>query len=243
MAARFFRELKARGGDVVLEIAAPLTGLLGRTTGVDRVVALDPLREPPVSYDLWIPSMSIPYVLGFDPARTDPPRRYLAPSAESAAYWRERIARYAGRKVGIAWSGNPVHRNDLSRSIPFELVRPLMTVAGTQFFSLQLAPGWSPGFPKPSALIDFTEELFTFDDTAGLAECMDLIISVDTSVAHLAGALGKPTWVLVPYVAEWRWGLAGEACTWYPSITILRQPRPNDWAGLLRDVAARLSTP
>jgi hypothetical protein len=114
---------------------------------------------------------------------------------------------------------------------------------GASYFSLQLNPGWGPQFHKPPALVDFTDELLTFDDTAGLTECMDLVISVDTSVAHVGGALGKPTWILLPYLAEWRWGLRGERTPWYPSATVMRQPKPGDWGGLLGQVRERLAAP
>jgi tetratricopeptide (TPR) repeat protein len=240
MVARYFPEIKQRGGRVVLEVAPPLAGVLGRMEGVDEVIPLDMVREPAVRYDLWIASMSVPLALGIDPARRQAPVRYLGATPDSVSYWRERMAPYAGKKVGIAWSGNPLHKNDVRRSIPFELIRPLLDTPGVTFFNLQLSPGWSAESPRPDSLVDFTEELLTFDDTAGLAECMDLVISVDTSVAHLAGALGKPTWLLVPYIAEWRWGLRGETTHWYPSMRVLRQAVPGDWRGLLIQTRERL---
>jgi tetratricopeptide (TPR) repeat protein len=241
MVARFYPELKALGGNVVLEVRPALTGLLSRAPGLDAVLALNETREPPMPYDLWISSMSVPFALGVDPHAREAPARYLEPAAESVAYWRERTAPYRGRKIGIAWSGNPQHKNDHRRSIPIELVHRLVDTPGTTFFSLQLSPGWGPEQRKPSALVDFTEELLTFDDTAGLADCMDLVISVDTSVAHVGGALGKPTWILVPYLAEWRWGLGGERSAWYPSAVILRQSKPGDWRGLVARVRERLT--
>jgi len=240
MVARLYPELKAMGGRVVLEVRPALTGFLSRAPGLDAVLPLDELHEPAIAYDFWISSMSLPLMLGVDPHRRQAPQRYLEPAAEAVAYWRERTAQHPGRKVGIAWSGNPLHKNDVRRSIPFDLVRRLVTTPGTSFFSLQLNPGWGPDFHKPAALLDFTDELLTFDDTAALAECMDLVISVDTSVAHVGGALGRPTWILLPYLAEWRWGLSGERSAWYPSATLLRQPRPADWRGLLDIVRARL---
>lgn len=241
MVARFFPEVKAKGGTVVLEVQPALAGLLGRLPGPDKVITLDGGREPGLHYDLWIASMSLPFVLGVDPRRRAAPPRYLEPAAESVAYWRERTARARGRRIGIAWSGNPLHKNDFSRSIPLELIVPLFALPGTTFFSLQLNAGWSAELPKPPPLVDFTDELLTFDDTAALAECMDLVITVDTSVAHVAGGLGKPTWILVPHLAEWRWGLAGEHTPWYASATVLRQPNPGDWRGLLAQVRERLS--
>ena len=240
MVARLYPELKAMGGRVVLEVRPALVGLLSRAPGLDAVVPLNETQEPAEPYDFWISSMSLPYMLGVDPHARQAPVRYLEPAAEAVAYWRERTAQHPGRKVGIAWSGNPLHKNDVRRSIPFDLIRRLVATPGTSFFSLQLNPGWGPDFHKPPALLDFTDELLTFDDTVALAECMDLVISVDTSVAHVGGALGRPTWIVLPYLAEWRWGLSGERSVWYPSVTLLRQPKPGDWRGLLETVRKRL---
>jgi tetratricopeptide (TPR) repeat protein len=240
MVARFFPELRAMGGRVLLEVRPALAGFLSRAPGLDAVLPLNETAEPAQAYDLWIPSMSLPFMLGVDPGRRVAPARYLEPAAEAVAYWRERTAQYPGRKVGIAWSGNPQHKNDLRRSIPFDLVRNLVSMPRASFFSLQLNPGWGPDFHKPPALADFTDELLTFDDTAALAECMDLVISVDTSVAHVGGALGRPTWILLPYLAEWRWGLKSERTPWYPTVTLMRQPKPGDWRGLLGMVRERL---
>jgi tetratricopeptide (TPR) repeat protein len=242
MMARFFPEVKALGGRVVLEVQPALSGLLSRVPGPDAVVPLDGFKEPAEPYDMWISTMSLPYVLGVDPKRRTAPRRYLEPAAESVAYWRERTASFPGRKVGLAWSGNPSHKNDPWRSIPLDLMRQIIALPKNSFFSLQLAPGWGPDRPQPPGLVDFTDELLTFDDTAGLTECMDLVITVDTSVAHVSGALGKPTWLLVPHLAEWRWGLSGEESAWYPSARVLRQPGRGDWRGLLRQVADRLAS-
>ena len=240
MVARLYPELKALGGRVVLEVRPALAGLLSRAPGLDAVVPLDETREPREPYDFWISSMSLPFMLKVNPTLRQAPSRYLEPAAEAVAYWKERTAAYPGRKVGIAWSGNPLHKNDVSRSIPFDLVRRLVATPGVSFFSLQLNPGWGPDFHKPSALVDFTDELLTFDDTAALAECMDVVISVDTSVAHVGGALGRPTWILLPYLPEWRWGLSGERSVWYPSVSLLRQPQPGDWRGVLETVRQRL---
>jgi ADP-heptose:LPS heptosyltransferase len=133
--------------------------------------------------------------------------------------------------VGIAWSGSKSHRADRRRSIPFDMLRPYLEGAEAEFFVLQTQVETG----LPANVKNVTTELITLGDTAALINELDLVITVDTSVVHLAGALGKPAWLLLPYRYEWRWSLSGEANNWYRSVRVLRQKMTGDWPAVLED--------
>ena len=239
MAARLLYEVKRRGGRLVMEVQPALTGLLGRHPAVDAVYELNPARDLDQPFDLWIPSMSLMRIFEVSPQNAYSSARYLWADDSSVEYWRSRIGSGHTMRVGIAWSGNPVFRNDNERSVPYRDLCSLLELSEVSFFSLQLAPGWDALHPKPPELTDFSDELLSMSDTAALTEAMDLVISVDTSVLHLAGALGKPAWQLSAFQSEWRWG-AGETTYWYPSVSIFRQARAGDWASLIEPIKRRL---
>jgi hypothetical protein len=191
---------------------------------------------PPLAFNRWTGSMSLPYLLGSEPGRIPGTAGYLSVPPDSRDYWAQRVSALASTdfpRIGFAWSGNPNHRSDRRRSIPFALVMDLLDGRSAPcFFALQTAVP----IPCPPALIDVSDELITLADTAALIAEMDLIITVDTSIVHLAGALGRPTWLLLPYRYEWRWGLEGEKNNWYDTVCILRQETHGDWDGLLKEV-------
>ncbi len=145
-----------------------------------------------------------------------------------------------GLKVGLVWRGNPKHKNDTNRSIEPQLLKPLFAIGGLRLVSLQKEPrpgdidilrGFGP-------FDDLTAELDDFADTAALVEAVDLVITVDTSVAHLAGALAKPVWLLLPHVPDWRWLMEREDSPWYPTARLFRQTRLGDWAEVMDRVVA-----
>jgi len=140
----------------------------------------------------------------------------------------------------LVWAGSPTHHADRSRSIPPSKLRPLLRLPGFQFYSLQVARPNRPHLPKGIDLIDFTADISDFADTAALVAELDLIISVDTAVAHLAGGMGRPVWTLLPFERDWRWGLAGEMTPWYPTMRLFRQPAAGDWDSVIERVAAEL---
>ena len=193
-------------------------------------------------FDYWVAAMSLPWHFKTTANTVPSTSGYLAAPPEQLTYWRTRIdALSDGRlRVGIAWSGNPSHRADRRRSIPFEKIAShIVANPKVQFFALQTST--PPCLPRN--LIDVSDEMVTLSDTAALIEQMDLIITVDTSVVHLAGALGKETWLLLPHRYEWRWGLTGESNNWYDSVRVLRQESPGDWEKLLSSTfASRLAT-
>ena len=142
--------------------------------------------------------------------------------------WAERVARAgSGLKVGLAWAGNPNHANDRKRSIALKAFDALLALPDIRWISLQI-----PQFPQAETrgrLIDWTADLKSFLDTAGLIASLDLVVTVDTAVAHLAGAMGKPVFALIPYVPDWRWMIDRTDSPWYPSMRLFRQPGPKQW--------------
>jgi hypothetical protein len=153
-----------------------------------------------------------------------------------------RVASWAGgdgRRIGLAWAGNPAHRNDRRRSVPTAALAPLAALQGVDWVNLQLGARGAElaimhRMPAPPARIG------DFADTAALIETLDLVIAADTAVAHLAGAMGKPVWLLLPHAPDWRWMLGRDDSPWYASARLFRQERPGDWAGVVARVAAAL---
>jgi Tfp pilus assembly protein PilF len=224
----------ARGLRVIVEAQKPLVGLLRGLEGVEAVVA-DGESLP--RFDLHCPTLSLPIAFGTTPENV-PDAPYLAADPALAAAWGRRLERLPrGRRVGLAWSGNPANLKDHVRSLPPELLRPLLAARGARFVSLQ--KGGAP-LPEGAEVTDLMADVADFSDTAAVIENLDLVISVDTSVAHLAGAMGKPVWLLNRYNGCWRW-LAGRADSpWYPSMRVFSQPRPGDWRSVVAEVTAEL---
>jgi hypothetical protein len=232
----------ARGLRVVLMVQPPLVRLMGSLAGVEKVMGSD---QPLPDFDLQCPLMSLP--LAFDTRVESIPASvpYLAAEEGDVLTWRKRFPdNPSGElKVGLVWAGNPrkhapVHAaTDHRRSIPPEMLAPIFKVPGVQFYSLQKD---GPRAPVEFGLIDFMAECHDFADTAALMANLDLIISVDTSVVHLAGALGKPVWVLDRFDNCWRWLRNREDTPWYPTFRLFRQPRLGDWGSVIARVRDEL---
>jgi hypothetical protein len=169
---------------------------------------------------------------------------YLHADAAEKRRWQHRLADSGGVvKVGLAWAGNPIHKNDRIRSTNLAKLAPLGQVPGVRFFSLQKgAPAAEAKFPPPGLeLVDWTRELKDLADTAALIANLDLVIAVDTVVVHLAGAMGKPVWTLLPFVPAWRWLLGRQDSPWYPTMRLFRQQSLGDWDCVVRQAAEALS--
>jgi len=238
---RYAGVAKAQGAARVTIVCHPgLKGLLTRMDGVDQVFGFDE-DVPRTGWDYWTPPLSFPRMCGTrldnmpaalpylyaDPARM----AQLAPLTAPAG---------APLRVGLAWQGNPRFENDRDRSLASpEVLAPLFAVPGVRFFSLQ--KGAAPIDPA-LAITDLAPHIADFDDTAALIAQLDLVISVDTAVAHLAGALGKPVWVLLPdYKTDWRWLTGRDDSPWYPGVMrLFRQPAAGDWSGVADTLAAAL---
>jgi tetratricopeptide (TPR) repeat protein len=169
---------------------------------------------------------------------------YLHADEAKAAQWRERLQPWAGqRKIGIAWAGSPVQVNNRNRSMPLSALAPLLPVPGVQCFSLQKGPGgaFTDITPDAQTLVDLTGEWADFSDSAAMIECLDLVITVDSAVAHLAGALGKPVWLLLAPNPDWRWLLEREDSPWYPTMRLFRRGFGEERAGQVERVRLALS--
>jgi Flp pilus assembly protein TadD len=223
-------------GNVVLEVRPELTRLIASRKGAPRIVAVG---EALPQFDLTCALMGLPAIHATTAATIPSEVPYLwAPAAESEA-WRARLAALPGRKVGLVWSGNPVYRSDRRRSIPPALLAALATVADISFVSLQKG---IPHDARPSLpMADWTGELNDVADTAALIMGLDLIISVDTMVAHLASSLGRPVWLLNRFDTDWRWMRDREDSPWYPTMRIIRQPVPGAWEPVIAMVADALT--
>ncbi|MBB3265629.1 Tfp pilus assembly protein PilF [Azospirillum sp. OGB3] len=237
--ARYAPLVARAGGRVILDVH-PLQFRLLRSLGPEIEVLV---RGPaPAPHDLHCPLMSLPRAFGTDLASIPAPPAYLAAEADEVARWGRRIAEVdtgtaTGPRVGLVWAGNPNHRNDRNRSIPVARLAPLLDTPGLRLFSLQTGDA---GAARPSALPDLTAGVRDFADSAAILANLDLVIAVDTATIHLAGALGVPAWLMLPYAPDWRWLLDRADSPWYPSLRLFRQPRPGDWDSVLRAVATEL---
>jgi len=184
---------------------------------------------------LQIPIFSLPLL--FETQEQTIPREipYLFADEKKSARYATSSSR---KRVGLVWAGSAAHGNDRRRSCPVEELNALSEIDGVDFYRLQL-PGNLPP-PSQLPLIDHTADFKDFDDTAALVANLDLVISVDTSVAHLAGAMGKPVWILLPFIAEWRWMTDRRDSPWYPTARLFRQSTPNDWSGVMQKVRRAL---
>jgi tetratricopeptide (TPR) repeat protein len=240
MMARYLPRVKALGGKVVYECAETLHELLATAGGVDQSIPRDVVREPRVRFDLWTPVMTLARTFAADLGTIPHDVPYLHVSEDARRFWKG-LTRAEGDalRVGLAWSGNPSHANDFFRSIPIDLLAPLMRVPGVVFHRMQLEGPRDVSAHLPRVR-DLTEHVITFTDTAALVEQMDLVITVDTSIAHVAGALGRPTWVLLPFRPDWRWLLDRPDSPWYPTARLFRQPRLLDWRAVIDEVCGAL---
>jgi tetratricopeptide (TPR) repeat protein len=230
---------KQQGCNVLLRCPAKLTRLLSSCPGIDRLLPDD---APLPSYDVHAPLLSLPRILGTTLETIPATVPYLFADNDLVEKWRRELSGLNGFRVGIAWQGNPSNRGDRDRSIPLCHFAPLGRVAGVRLISLQKGPGVEQLrevaglFP----VIDLGSRLDDFADTAAVMKCLDLVITCDTSVVHLAGAIGVPVWLALPHAPEWRWLLDREDSPWYPSMRLFRQSRRGDWEGVFARMAGEL---
>ncbi|MDR3592043.1 MAG: tetratricopeptide repeat protein [Negativicutes bacterium] len=230
----------AKQAAVTVWIQKPLKRLLAGSQTAFSVCTGRTLPEE--SFDYACSLLSLPFHCKTSLATIPNDVPYLHAGAEITARWRDKIDAAAGGRcrVGVVWAGNPEHSDDANRSIAFALFGRLFSVEGIAFFSLQ-AGGKSRQLPSlPSEVFDCCGQLADFAETAGVIANLDLVIAVDTAVAHLAGAMGKKTWLLLPFKPDWRWGLDREDSPWYPTMRLFRQRQPGDWQEVLERVAAAL---
>jgi len=237
--ARYVGEVIARGAHVVFETPAVLQALMASSFPTARVIAKN---TPDAAFDFHVPLASLPLAFGTT-VETIPARvPYLAVADERQREWNERLGPRAKPRIGIAWAGNPAQRNDHNRSMALRHLAPLLEM-DLEFHCLQkdLRPGDAETLSGMPRLRRWDGELRDFADTAALANALDLVISVDTSIAHLAGALARPTWILLTYRADYRYLLDREDSPWYPSARLFRQARVGEWDAVIERVRLALA--
>jgi Flp pilus assembly protein TadD len=227
--ARYAPLAAARATRVILA-AQPLLLPLLRTLQAE--IELADLNAPPPEFAAHAPLLSLPRAFATTPQTIPTTTPYLSADPAKSTAWKARVTPLSGLKVGLVWAGNPDFPFDHARSIPPALLAPLAAVPGVTFISLQVAAKSRP----PLNLIDYTADLHDFADTAALLSALDLIISVDTATLHLAGALGRPAWLLNRYASDWRWNT-----TWYPTIREFRQANPGQWKPVIAQITTELT--
>jgi Flp pilus assembly protein TadD len=235
---RYARHLKGRGASVVVECLPELARLLKTARGVDRVIAKG---ETPPAFDCHAALHALPFLLGTRvdtiPAHTP----YVQADGDLDSAWRGRLDR-AGPNIGLVWRGSPNHRHDGTRSIAPGFRAEICGAPGMHWFSLQkdARPDELGALSGSAGIVDCGPWLGDWADTAALVSCLDLVVTVDTGIAHLAGALGRPAWVLLPFNPDWRWLLGRPDSPWYPTLRLFRQPAPGDWRSVLLEVRREL---
>lgn len=236
---RYARLVSEMGAHVILVVQPPLVNLLRGLDGQGDLIA-NGAPVPP--FDYHCPLLSLPYALGTRLETIPASERYIKVDAVLAKHWQQRLGKTAVPRIGLAWSGRPEHKNDENRSLRLgQLLAALPP--GPEYVCLQkeLRECDRETLAGRPDIRFFGDELRDFADTAALCEQLDLVISVDTSVAHMAGAIGKPTWILLPFVPDWRWMLDREDSPWYPSVRLFRQEASGEWGGVFAELKRRLN--
>ena len=239
---RYLPMIKARGGSVFLETLKPLIGLLRGFPGIDDLVEYNPDEKSSVSFDVFTSLLDMPNVFGTTLESIPAEVPYIHADRARVEYWRTKIPQ-PGFKVGLVWAGSPAHGNDRYRSCRLECFAPLTKIGAVRLYGLQAgeAAAQMDELAGTMPVTNLSKDFKDFTDTAAAIENLDLVISVDTSVLHLAGAMGKATWALLPFAPEWRWMLNRQDSPWYPTMKLFRQDTWNGWDGVFRRVAEELS--
>jgi hypothetical protein len=226
------------GARIVLQIIAEQRSFAERIPGVDQII----LRgEVPPPFDMHCEMMSLPLALNLKLTDLPGEMPYLSASPKRLAHWKKRLARLRRPLVALNWAGRPTIYNGQNRSICLETLAPL-SMQGVTFLSVQKGDASLQGKSPPPGMnfVDLSDEIKDFDDTAAILDLADLLISIDSAPAHLAGALGRPAWVMLGYVADWRWLQERSDSPWYPSLRLFRQPQRDDWASVVSDLRSEL---
>jgi tetratricopeptide (TPR) repeat protein len=238
--ARYAPLIARMDAKVLLEVQPELKELL---SGLDGVAAVIGQGESLPAFDLHCPLASLPLACKTELATVPAEIPYLRADEARLAKWRPRLEAIAGPRVALAWSGRATHVNDRNRSIAFAEFAPLLATPGVQFVSVQreLRPADAAELAQQDRILNLGESLADFSDTAAVLALVDLVVTVDTAVAHLAAAMGRPTIVLLPFQPDWRWTL-GPTSPWYPAAQLFRQVSPGDWGGVIARVTEKLAS-
>jgi tetratricopeptide (TPR) repeat protein len=237
--ARYIPMVAALGARVILVVEDAVVPLMSGLSGIAQCLPKSTNRLP--AFDVYCPMCSLPLAFGTRLETIPAATPYLpAPAPSRLQAYKNRLGPRGPLRVGLVWSGNPNHGNDYNRSIPLCMLAPLLD-AGATFVSLQKDPrADDKTILEQSGVIDLTHHLADFAETAALVSSLDLVITVDTSVAHLAGALGRPTWILLPYTPDWRWLLDRDDSPWYPTVRLFRQDETRDYGKVIARVRSEL---
>jgi hypothetical protein len=238
---RYAAPLAARGARVIVEAHPALMELFAGVAGVSAIVRHG--DELP-AFDFHAPLLAMPRLLRTTLQTIPADVPYLSVDPVRREAWKARLAEGGeGQKVGIVWAGNPDHTRDLHRSLRFEELSGLFSAAPVKWFSLQVgkAVGSLAGAPRGVQIVDLSPHIRDFSDTAAAVSALDLLISVDTSVAHLAGALARPVWLFLPFCPDFRWMLERNDSPWYPTMRLFREKRFGDRAPVIAEMAAELA--
>jgi hypothetical protein len=238
LACRYIPKFAALGAKVILEVPSPLKSLLRGFEGVSMLIGRG---EALPHFDVRCPLMSLPLAFGTTIETIPNAVPYVTVRKNAVEKWRE-ILSAQKLKVGIAWAGNPEFGGDRDRSILLKNILPVTRVDGTKYFSLQkdLRAGDDELLNGNPSIVRLDKQINDFEDTAAIMMGLDLVISSDTSVVNLAGALGRPVWVLLPLMPDWRWLLDRNDTPWYPTARLFRQANAGDWTTVANDVCAAL---
>jgi tetratricopeptide (TPR) repeat protein len=236
---RYAPLLAARGARVLVSCLAPLRTLFQDATGIDAVI--DDAAPPP--FDLWTPLLSVPGLVGSRLETIPAPGAYLQADPVHIGHWRERLAGRTGLKVGVAWRGNPEHLNDSKRSLDAVTLAPALNMRGISLVSLQKDARPEELAALGRGVFDAGPHLVDMAETAAVIANLDLVLTVDSAVAHLGGAVGARTLVLIPFSPDWRWLRGRDDSPWYPGVRLFRQPAPGDWASAIAAAGEALAQP
>jgi len=238
---RYLPKVKARGGTVVFETRKALMDLFKNLPGMDDLVMFAPDGQPSTEFDLYVPLASLPGI--FETTLENIPAEvpYLFADQEKIARWQERLSEN-GLRVGLVWAGTDT---DPRRACHLKWLKTLSDIPGVYLYGLQKGIAAEQieveGLPQGMRMTNLGQEFEDFTDTAAVVENLDLVVSIDTSVAHLAGAMGKPVWLMLPYAADWRWFLNRDDSPWYPTMRLFRQPKARDWKSVGQQIAIELA--
>ena len=237
---RYLPLVKARGGTVVFEVQKELAGLFSHFACIDDLLEYSTQAKPAGNFDYYIPLLSLAGVFRTDMNSIPQTVPYISADPNKVGYWRQRICG-PGFKIGLVWSGKSTNPK---RSCDIQDLMPVLETPGVLFYGLQKgrAAEQVDLLPPGIEVVNLGPDFNDFTDTAAAIDNLDLVISIDTAVAHLAGAMGKPVWLLLPYVGDWRWMQAGDKSPWYPTMRLFRQPKLGGWDSVCKKIGSELKT-
>ncbi|NQV82469.1 MAG: tetratricopeptide repeat protein [Rhodospirillales bacterium] len=234
---RYLPLMAAGGGRIVLEAPPQMARLL---KGFETAHTLVPSGTALPAFDCHASLMDLPAILGTTLETIPAPPQYITADADLTNAWAERLGAWEDFRIGLVWSGNPDNTENAKRSMDSGLLKPLFQIPGVSLYSLQVGRDGEASTIFGDAATDLAPELTDFADTAAVLENLDLVVSVDTAVAHLAGAMGRPVWVPLAFMPDWRWMFERGDCPWYPSMRLFRQSTAGDWGSVLKRLSAAI---